>query len=256
MTLPYSLAGRTALVTGASSGLGAGFARLYAQAGANVVLCARRADRLAALVTDIEAAGGQALAVNMDVTDEASVIAAYDAAEERFGTVNSIVANAGTASGGRSTEVPASGAQSVVDTNFMGVYLVAREGGRRLIASGSREREDGRIILIGSITAMQHWSGDAAYAATKAAVAHLGKQFAKEWVRQGVNVNTVQPGWIHTEINADFYATPAGEAQKIGQNRKRLQEASSLDDMMLYLASDRSRSVTGGVFTIDDGQSL
>ncbi len=253
MQLPYSLAGRTALIAGASSGLGEGFARLYARAGANVVLGARRVERVAALAAEI---GSDALAVALDVTDEASVAAAFDAAEARFGTVNVIVANAGTASGGRSTEVPASGVRAVLDTNLLGVYLVAREGAKRLIASGSRDRADGRIILIGSITAMQHWTGDAAYAATKAGVAHLGKQFAKEWVRQGINVNTIQPGWIHTEINADFYATPAGEAQKIGQNRKRLQEASSLDDMMLYLASDSSAMVTGAVFTIDDGQSL
>ncbi len=253
MQLPYSLAGRTALIAGASSGLGEGFARLYARAGANVVLGARRVERVAALAAEI---GSDALAVALDVTDEASVAAAFDAAEARFGTVNVIVANAGTASGGRSTEVPASGVRAVLDTNLLGVYLVAREGAKRLIASGSRDRADGRIILIGSITAMQHWTGDAAYAATKAGVAHLGKQFAKEWVRQGINVNTIQPGWIHTEINADFYATPAGEAQKLGQNRKRLQEASSLDDMMLYLASDSSAMVTGAVFTIDDGQSL
>ncbi len=250
---PFTLSGRTALIAGASSGLGEGFARLFARAGANVVLGARRLDRVAALAAEI---GPKALAVSLDVTDEASVMAAFDSAEARFGTVSSIVCNAGTANGGRSTEVPSQGVRSLLDTNLLGVWLIAREGARRLIASGSREREDGRIILIGSITAMQNWTGDAAYAATKAAVAHLGKQFAKEWVRQGINVNTVQPGWIHTEINDAFYQTPAGEAQKLGQNRRRLQDAESLHDIMLYLASDRSRSVTGGVFTIDDGQSL
>jgi NAD(P)-dependent dehydrogenase (short-subunit alcohol dehydrogenase family) len=251
--LPFSLAGRTALIAGASSGLGAGFARLYARAGANVVLGARRQDRVSALAAEI---GPAALAVSLDVIDEASVVAAYDAAEARYGTVHTIVCNAGTASGGRSTDVPVAGVRSVFDTNLLGVYLVAREGARRLIASGSREREDGRIILIGSITAEQNWTGDAAYAATKAAVAHLGRQFAKEWVRQGINVNTIQPGWIHTEINDAFYATPAGAVQRQAQNRRRLQTAASLDDMMLYLASDRSTAVTGAVFTIDDGQVL
>ncbi len=256
MTLPFSLTGRTALIAGASSGLGAGFARLYARAGARVVLGARRLDRVSALAQELESQGAEALAVSLDVTDEASVIAAFDAAEARFGTVHTVVANAGTASSGRSTEVPADGARSVIDTNFFGVFLVAREAGRRLIVSGSKERGDGRIILIGSITALQNWTGDAAYAASKAGVAHLGRQFAKEWVRQGINVNTVQPGWIHTDINDELFEAKEGDAFKAALNRRRLQEASSLDDMMLYLASDRSASVTGAVFTIDDGQAL
>jgi NAD(P)-dependent dehydrogenase (short-subunit alcohol dehydrogenase family) len=253
MSLPFSLAGRTALISGASSGLGAGFARVFAAAGANVVLAARRVDRVAALAEEI---GVCAFPIAMDVTDAASVSAAFDAAEARFGTVNSVVCNAGVAVGGRATEMTSASVRSIIDTNFLGVYHVACEGAKRLMASGSREREDGRIILIGSITAMQQGQGDSPYAASKAAVAHLGKQLAREWVRQGVNVNVVQPGWIHTEINDAFYDTPAGEAQKLGQNRKRLQSAESLHDMMLYLASDRSQAVTGGVFTIDDGQSL
>ncbi len=251
--MPFSLSGRTALVTGASSGLGSGFARLFAAAGANVILCARRTDRIDALAREL---GPNALAVAMDVTNEASVIAAFDAAEARFGTVNTIVCNAGTSAEGRSTDVPADGVLRLIETNLLGVHLVAREAGKRLIASGSRERGDGRIILIGSITAMQNWTGDAAYAATKAAVAHLGKQFAKEWVRQGINVNTVQPGWIRTEINESMFATEVGDRFVAALNRKRLQQAESLHDMMLYLASDRSAAVTGSIFTVDDGQSL
>jgi NAD(P)-dependent dehydrogenase (short-subunit alcohol dehydrogenase family) len=252
----FSLTGRTALIAGASSGLGAGFARLFAAAGAKVVLGARRIDRVAALANELIAAGGEALAVKLDVTDEASVSAAYDAADAQFGTVHTIVCNAGIAVGGRSTDVPQSGVRSVMETNLLGTYLVAREGARRLIASGSRERGNGRIILIGSITAQQAGTGDAAYAATKAAIAHMGRQFAREWVRQGINVNTVQPGWIHTEINDAFYHTAEGEAQMMQLHRRRLQPRGSLDDMMLYLGSDRSVSVTGSVFTIDDGQSL
>lgn len=251
-----NLEGRVALIAGASSGIGAGFARLLAAAGARVVLGARRLDRTQALAREIEAAGGQALAVMLDVTDEASVIAAYAAAEDRFGTVNSIVANAGVGTGGRSTDVAVDGLRQVIDTNLVGTYLVAREGARRMIAAGSRTTEDGRIVLIGSITAQQNGTGDAAYAATKAGLAHLGRQFAKEWVRQGINVNTLQPGWIATEINDAWFASDRGKADIAALHRRRLLDAGALDDMLLYLLSDRSRQITGTTFTIDDGQSL
>ena len=251
-----TLNGRTVLISGASSGLGARFARLCAGAGARVVLGARRLDRTEALAQEIEAAGGEALAVQMDVANEASIIAAYDAAEARFGTVNSVVANAGVGTGGRSTDVPVAGLEQVLDTNLLGTYLVVREGARRMIASGSREREDGRIVLIGSITAEMNGTGDAMYAATKAGLAHLARQFARDWVRQGINVNTLQPGWIPTEINADWFATERGKAEITELHRRRLVEPDALDDMLVYLLSDRARQVTGTTFNIDDGQSL
>lgn len=250
------LDGRTALISGASSGLGAGFARWLAAAGARVVLAARRLERVEALARELQQEGAQALGVELDVADEAQVVAAFDAAEARFGTVDTIIANAGGARGGRSTEVAANDIRQVIDTNLLGTYLVARQGAKRLIASGSREREHGRILLIGSITAQQHHTGDAAYAATKIGVAHLGRQFAREWVRQGINVNTLQPGWIHTEINDTFTRSEAGRAAIAALPRKRLQQAESLRDMVLYLCSDRSRAVTGATFTIDDGQAL
>jgi NAD(P)-dependent dehydrogenase (short-subunit alcohol dehydrogenase family) len=254
--LPYSLAGRTALITGASSGFGARFARLYAAAGANVVFGARRVERIEALAAEIEAAGGKALAVPLDVTDEASIIAAFDAAEARFGAPDIVVANAGTAAAGRSTEVPADALRGLVDTNFTGLYLTAREGAKRMIAAGSRESGKGRIILLGSITAMLTGQGDAAYAALKAGVAHLNRQFAREWVRMGINVNTVQPGYIKTEIDGDWFETEGGKAQIAGWHRRRLTDISALDDMMLYFAADASAQVTGAVMTVDDGQSL
>lgn len=250
------LDGRTALITGASSGLGAGFARLLAGAGARVVLGARRGDRVRALAAELEGEGAGALGVELDVSDEDQVAAAFDAAEARFGTVDTIIANAGTARGGRSTEVTASAIRQVLDTNLLGTYLVARQGAKRLIAAGSREREHGRILFIGSITAQQQHTGDPAYAATKIAVAHLARQFAKEWARQGINVNTIQPGWIHTELNDAFTRSDEGRAAIAALPRRRLQGPESLHDMVLFLCSDRSRAVTGATFTIDDGQSL
>lgn len=256
MDIPFSLAGRTALIAGASSGFGAHFARLFAAAGANVVLGARRLDHIAAIAVEIGGSGGKALAVPLDVTQESSIIAAYDAAEQAFGTVDTIIANAGVAAPGRATDVAADRLQMLIDTNFKGVYLVAREGAKRLIASGSRERENGRIVIIGSITSRLTGEGDSAYAATKAGVTHLGRNLAREWVRQGVNVNVVHPGYIPTEIQGDWYQTAGGAAQIAGFHRRRLQEIGSLDAMMLYLASDAAKMVTGADMLIDDGQSL
>ncbi|PNU06545.1 SDR family NAD(P)-dependent oxidoreductase [Novosphingobium guangzhouense] len=254
----FPLHGRTTLIAGASSGIGAGFARTIAAAGGRVVLGARRLERSLALATEI---GERALAVPLDVTDEASVIAAFDMAEAHFGTIHGIVANAGVGTGGRATDVPTPGLSSVVDTNLVGSYLVAREGARRLIASGSgsgehNQQPGGRIVLIGSITAQQNGSGDAMYAATKAALAHLGRQFAREWIRQGINVNTIQPGWIPSEINAEWFAGERGQSDIAGLHRRRLLASDALDPMLLYLLSDASAQVTGATFTIDDGQSL
>lgn len=256
MDIPFSLKGRTALIAGASSGFGAHFAELFAEAGANVVLGARRTDRIKELASKINKSGGNAMPVPLDVTDEKSVIAAYGAAEASFGTVDTIIANAGLSAAGRTTELPLEDVQRLVNTNFMGVYSVAREGAKRLIASGSREKENGRILIIGSITSRLNANGDSAYAATKAGVTHLGRNMAREWVRQGVNVNTIHPGYIPTEIQGDWYSTAGGEAQIAGFHRRRLQDIDSLNDMILYFSSDASRMVTGADIVVDDGQSL
>jgi NAD(P)-dependent dehydrogenase (short-subunit alcohol dehydrogenase family) len=249
----FDLTGRTVLIAGASSGIGAGFARTCARAGASVVLGARRIDRSAALAAEI---GERAFAVPLDVTDEASIIAAYDAAEARFGTISGIVANAGVGTGGHATDITAADLDGVIDTNLHGSYLVAREGARRMIAAGSRETQDGRIVLIGSITAERAGMGDSMYAATKAGLAHLGRNLAREWIRLGINVNTLQPGIIPSEANTDWFASDAGKTDVARQHRRRLLDDDALDDMLLYLLSDRSRQVTGATFTIDDGQSL
>ncbi len=252
----YDLSGRVAFISGASAGIGAHLARLYAAAGAAVVLGARRLERGEALAAQITASGGRALAVALDVTDEPSLIAAFDAAQAAFGAPDVVVANAGIGTGGRSTDVPLDSLRALVDTNFTGLYLTAREGAKRMIAAGSRESERGRIILIGSMTAHMSNQGDAAYAALKAGVEHLGRQFAREWIRLGINVNTVHPGIIPTGSNADWFAGEQGEAQIAGLPRRRLVDLGALDDIMLLLASDASRQLTGTAITIDDGQSL
>lgn len=250
------LAGRIALITGASSGLGAHFARLYAAEGAAVVIGARRVERVVALADEINAAGGKALAVTLDVNDEASIIAAFDAAEAAIGVPDVVVANAGIVVGGRAIDVPADGIRSVIDTNYTGVFLTAREGARRMIAAGSKQSEKGRVILLGSITSHMTGQGDATYAASKLAVQHLGRQLAQEWARLGISVNTIQPGYITTEIAGDWFDTEGGKAQIATWPRRRLTDITALDEPMVFFASDASRQVTGAHLTVDDGQSL
>jgi NAD(P)-dependent dehydrogenase (short-subunit alcohol dehydrogenase family) len=256
LEVPAPLKGRTILLSGASSGIGERLVRVLARAGARIVLGARRTALTEAIAAELRAAGAEALSVLLDVTDEGSTAAAFDAAEQAFGAVDTIVANAGVASGGRSTEVGVGVVRGVLDTNLLGVYLTAREGAKRLIAAGSREAENGRIVLIGSITADMTGQGDAAYAASKAAVVHLGRQFAREWVRQGINVNTIQPGYIQTELSGGWFESDGGRAQIEGWHRRRLIGVEALDELTIYLCSDASRYVTGATFTIDDGQSL
>ncbi len=252
----FDLSGRVALVTGASSGLGAGFAKALAAAGARVVLAARRADKLAEQVAAIQAAGGEAVAVAMDVTDEASTIAAYDAAEAAFGTVDTIIANAGVATEKMALQLDIADIDALLAANLRGVFLTAREGAKRLDKAGSRDSGRGRIILIGSITAEKIYPASSMYGATKAAVRHLGRSLAREWARRGVNVNIIQPGYFESEMTADMFASDVGKALVASFPRQRMRPASDLHAPLLFLASDASIGVTGTVITIDDGQSL
>ncbi|MBV1687289.1 SDR family NAD(P)-dependent oxidoreductase [Novosphingobium sp. G106] len=251
-----TLSGRTCLITGASSGFGAHFARITAAAGARVALAARRKERIEALAEELRAGGTEAVAVAMDVTDEASVIAAFDAAEAALGPVDTVIANAGVSSPGRATEVPAEAMATLLNTNVLGVFLTAREGAKRMMAAGSRDNGRGRILLIGSMGAETPVKGEVMYCASKAAVARMGRNLAGEWVRSGVNVNVLQPGFILTELADDWFGSEAGKAQIATFPRKRMQPIESLDPMVLYLCSDASSAMTGSVITIDDGHSL
>lgn len=251
--MAFDLNGRIALITGASSGLGAHFAEIFVAAGARVVIGARRIDRVEALAAEL---GDKALPVAIDVTDQQSIAAAYDAAEAHFGTVDTVIANAGVANGGRTVDVAPDALRQTIDTNFTGVLLTAREGAKRLMAAGSRDTGRGRIVLIGSITAHVTGHGDSAYAASKAAVAHLGRNLAREWVRMGINVNVIQPGYIQTEIAGDWFETEGGAKQVSSWHRRRFMPIDVLDPQLLYFASDVSEMVTGTVVDIDDGQSL
>ncbi|MET0182128.1 MAG: glucose 1-dehydrogenase [Caulobacterales bacterium] len=253
---PMSMSGRTAFVTGASSGLGRRFALLLAAAGAKVALAARRTDRLEEAVRDVEAAGGQAAAFAMDVTDEASIQAAMDAAAARFGGIDTVIANAGINSEGMALDLEGAEFDRVMAVNVRGAFLTAREGAKRIMAGGAREKEHGRIVMIASVGGLHPLPGLTAYCASKAAVVMMGKTLAREWANRGVNVNVVCPGYIRTEINADWFDTEGGKKQMNGFPRRRLMREDDLDQMVLFLSSDASRAVTGSTFVIDDGQTL
>ena len=251
MTFSFDLTGRTALVTGASSGLGTRFGRILAGSGAKVALGARRADRLAALAAEI---GPAAAAVTMDVAREADIIAGFDAAEATFGgPVDTVIANAGVDGAGMATTISEDEITQTLAINLKGAILTAREGARRMIAHGTPK---GRIVMIASITAFEPSPGLVAYAASKAGVVQAGRTLAREWARAGINVNTVSPGYIRTAINDAWFDTEPGKKQIAKFPKRRLMGEEGLDAMILFLCSDASEFVTGTDFVLDDGQTL
>jgi len=253
---PFGLKGAKILVTGASSGLGAHFAHILAAHGAHVAAAARRADRLASLVDDICAAGGRAAAVSLDVQDETSIVAGFDAAEQAIGPLDVVINNAGMNVQGLATDLPIEAFDQLMSVNVRGVFLCAREGARRMMARGVKETGRGRVINIASIGAHTVLPGLTAYCASKAAVAMMTKSLAREWARQGVSVNAICPGYVETEINAEWLRQEGGQRMVAGFPRKRMMEAGAMDHTLLFLAGAYSASTTGAVITIDDGQSL
>lgn len=252
----FDLRDRVVLVTGASSGIGEHFGRILAASGAKVVLAARRAAQLESLCAAIRDAGGGALAVPMDVTDEASTLAAYDAAEQAFGPVNTVIANAGVTIAGSALGLSMDSFDQMVAVNLRGVFLTAREGARRMIAAGSPVRRDGRVVIVSSITARQISPGTPVYSATKAAVEQMGRVLARDWANKGINVNMIAPGYIATDLVGDYFESEGGRRLKATFARDRVMDMGSLDAMLLYLCSAASAQTTGSVMTIDDGQSL
>jgi NAD(P)-dependent dehydrogenase (short-subunit alcohol dehydrogenase family) len=247
----FSLAGRTALVSGASSGLGARFARALAAAGAAVVVGARRGERLAALAEEITAAGGQALATPLDVTDDASVAAAFDAAEAAFGPVEVAVCNAGIAATAPITSSGADDWDRVIEVNLHGVHRVGRECARRLVAAG----RPGSIVNVASILGLLAQANHAGYAASKAAVIQLTRTMALDLAPHDIRVNALAPGYIATDINAEFFASEAGRRYVQRLPARRLGRPEELDGPLLLLASDAGSYINGAVLVVDGAHS-
>lgn len=251
--MSLSLSGRTVLITGASSGLGNHFAKIAMNAGAKVVAAARRTDRLETLVKEL---GKNAAAVAMDVEQEESVIAGFDAAEKAFGPIDSVIANAGMNVTGMALDLRAADFDRIMAVNLRGVFLTAREAARRMIEAGSKDNARGRIVLIASMGAHEVLPGVAAYCASKAGVVTLGKALAREWANRGINVNSICPGFISTELNDSFLTSESGQKMIAGFPRRRLMRESDLDGIVLHLLSDASRGITGAAFDVNDGQAL
>jgi NAD(P)-dependent dehydrogenase (short-subunit alcohol dehydrogenase family) len=248
----FDLSGRTALVTGATSGLGRRFARILAEAGAAVAISGRRADRLEAVKTEIEHAGGRCAAIVFDVTDDMHVASAFDDAEAALGPIDVLVNNAGVSIAGSVLELELTDFDSVLKTDLRAPYVLAREAGRRMIA----RKEGGRIINIASIGAFRALPGLSPYCIAKAGLAMMTQCLAREWARYGINVNAICPGYIETELNRVWFASEKGKEQVRSMPRRRLLEEQDLDGVLLLLASGASRGITGSLITIDDAQSL
>jgi len=249
MTLTADLSGRTAFVTGASSGLGAHFAKTLAAAGARVVVGARRLERLEALCADIEAAGGAAAPVALDVTDAQSVEAALAAAAERYGPPNVIVNNSGISDRSFAVKLEEAEWDRVIDTNLKGAWLVSKAAANRLIEAGA----PGSIINIASILTYRVAATVPAYAASKAGLAQLTKAMALELARYKVRVNALAPGYVETEMNTDFFASEPGQAMIKRIPQRRLGRVQDLEGPLLLLASEASAYMTGSVIVIDGG---
>ena len=245
----FDLTGRVALVTGASSGFGEHFTRVLAAAGARVVAGARREDRLHKLVDEIAASGGAALAVGMDVTDAASVAAAFAAAEAKFGTVDLLVNNAGVAAPGTLHKTAEADWDWVVDTNLKGAWLVAAEAARRMLAA----RRGGAIVNIASVLGMATSRGHGVYSATKAGVIQLTKHMALELAGKNIRVNAICPGYFKTEMNDEYFDSAAGQAYIAATPGGRLGRMEEMDGPLLLLASDAGSFINGALLPVDGG---
>ncbi|MBP2228869.1 NAD(P)-dependent dehydrogenase (short-subunit alcohol dehydrogenase family) [Azospirillum agricola] len=249
MGVSFDLTGRTALVTGASSGLGRHFAGVLARAGARVAIAARRADALADTRAAIEAAGGSAAAVAMDVTDPESVRRAVAEASDALGGIDILINNAGITASRPFLDMEEEEWDRVLDTNLTGCARVAREVGRRMRDKGT----GGSIVNIASILGLRVAGQLSSYIASKAGVVHLTKAMALELARHGIRVNALCPGYLETEMNADFFASPAGQTLIKRIPQRRLGRLEELDGPLLLLASDAGSYMTGSVIAADGG---
>lgn len=249
MSDPFSLDGKTALVTGASGGLGRHFAGVLAGAGANVCAAARRMDKVTETVAGIEAAGGQAFGMEMDVTDTDSVDAAFGVIESQAGPVTVVVNNAGIANGKLALDLEEADWDRVLDTNLKGAWTVAQAAARRMAGAET----GGVIVNIASVLGLGVSKGVMPYAVSKAGLVQMTKALALEWARHGIRVNALAPGYVETDLNRGYLAGEEGRKQVKRIPQRRPAEMAELDGPLLLLASDASSYMTGSVVTVDGG---
>jgi len=258
-TMSYSidLSGRVALVTGASSGLGTQFAKVLAHAGAAVVLAGRRTERLKTLRAEIEAGGGDAHVVELDVTDHDSIKSAVAHAETEVGTLDILINNSGVSTTQKLVDVSPEDYDYVMDTNAKGAFFVAQEVGKRMLARARGAAPGtylgGRIVNIASMAGLRALSQIGVYAMSKAAVIHMTRAMALEWGKYGINVNAICPGYIDTEINHHHWATEQGQKLISMLPRKRVGQPQDLDAVLMMLCAKESHFINGAVIQADDG---
>jgi NAD(P)-dependent dehydrogenase (short-subunit alcohol dehydrogenase family) len=243
----FSLHGHVALVTGASSGIGYTVAKGLANAGARVIVAARRIDRLDKLVNEIAENEGQAFAVAMDVADRESVDAAYELAHNQFGVVDIIINNAGVTAPKNFLKINVNDRDSVMNTNFNGVWNVAQEGARRMTAA----KTAGSIVNVSSYLGLTAQAGLATYCASKGAVIQLTRVMALDLARYSIRVNALAPGWFKTEMNNDFFESDRGKLYIESMPAGRVGDLEELIGPIIFLASDAGSFVNGSVLTVD-----
>ena len=257
MAYSIDLSGRVAFITGASSGLGAQFARTLAQAGAAVVLASRRVERLKDLRARIEADGGDAHVVELDVTDHDSIKSAVAHAETEVGSIDILINNSGVSTTQRIQDVTEADFDFTFDTNVKGAFFVAQEVGKRMLArargAAPGTYTGGRIVNIASAAGLRALPQISVYAMSKAAVIHMTRAMALEWGRFGINVNALCPGYIDTEINHHHWQTEAGQKLVQMLPRKRVGQPKDLDAVLMMLCANESHFVNGAIISADDG---
>ena len=257
MAYTIDLSGRVAFITGASSGLGAQFARTLAGAGAAVVLASRRVDRLKDLRATINADGGDAHVIELDVNDHDSIKSAVAHAETEVGSIDILVNNSGVSSSQRIQDATPDDFDYMFNTNVKGAFFVAQEVGKRMLARATGAAPGtftgGRIINVASMAGLRVLSQIGVYCMSKAAVIQMTKAMALEWGRFGINVNAICPGYIDTEINHRHWQTEAGQKLVHMLRRRRVGQPQDLDALMVMLCSDQSHFINGAVISADDG---
>ena len=257
MAYSIDLSGRVDFITGASGGLGAQFAKTLSRAGAAVVLASRRVEKLKALRAEIEAGGGDAHVLALDVTDLDSVKAAVAHAETEVGSIDILINNSGVSTTQRIQDVEEADYDFIFNTNVKGAFFVAQEVGKRMLArargAAPGTYTGGRIINIASMAGLKVLPQIGVYCMSKAAVVQMTRAMALEWGRFGINVNAICPGYIDTEINHHHWQTEAGQKLVNMLPRKRVGEPQDLDAVLMMLASDQSHFINGAVIGADDG---
>ena len=257
MAYSMDLSGRVALDTGASSGLGAQFAKTLSRAGAAVVLASRRMDKLKELRAEIQAEGGDAHVVSLDVTTLSSIQSAVAHAETEVGSIDILVNNSGVSTTQRVQDVTEEEFDFTFNTNVKGSFFVAQEVGKRMLARAKGAAPGtytgGRIINIASVAGLRVLPQIGPYCMSKAAVIQMTKVLAMEWGRFGINVNAICPGYIDTEINHHHWQTEQGQKLVSMLPRKRIGHPEDLDALLVLLASAESSFINGAIISADDG---